>query len=256
MKATRLLHALATAAAVAGLAACSDLNTPSTISDANLATDLASSSGDAMATDVNQAVSNEVFGGFAAPAAASPAAASDTVSSSLSITRTKVCYDAQGAVVTCGQGASSMKITVTLDGSRSGPDFSGAVHRARTDSISGLGSGSSVRTHNGFGSSHDTTSFTHDGTTRDAVEASADSIVNLQFQLPHASHPWPISGQIIRNLNAMITITGKTNETRTISRRVVITFPADAQGNVSIQVGTLTCNLNLVTHKVTNCTGS
>jgi hypothetical protein len=37
---------------------------------------------------------------------------------------------------------------------------------------------------------------------------------------------------------------------------VVVTFPADAEGNVTIQVGTLTCNLNLVTHKVTGCTGS
>lgn len=253
MKPIRLAHALAAAAVVAGFAACKDALAP--ILDQDLAADIAASAGDAIAADVTEAVQNEVFGGFMAPdVAASPAA--DSVTHNFTVTRNRTCYNAQGAVVQCGQGTTSMKITMTMDGSRSGPDFSGAVHRARTDSIAGLGPNSTSRVHNGRGSSNDTTSFTRDSTTRKFAESATDSIINLTFTVPRPSNPWPVSGQIIRNVNATITFTGKVTGTRTISRRVVVTFPADAQGNVSIVVGALTCNLNLVTHKVTNCTGS
>ena len=252
MKRMRLAHALVAAAALAGFVACQDALAP--ILDSSLAADLASSAGDAMANDVAEAIGNEVFGGFNAPeVVASPAA--DSVTHTWSATRTRTCYNASGAVVTCGSSATSMKITLTIDGTRSGPDFSGAVHHTRTDSISGLGANSTSRVHNGRGASADTTSFTHDSTTRKFAETGTDSIINLTFNLPHASNPWPVSGQVIRNVNANITITGKINQTRTISRRVVITFPADAQGNVSLQVGTMTCSLNLVTHKVTACSG-
>ncbi len=81
-------------------------------------------------------------------------------------------------------------------------------------------------------------------------------MVALVFQLPRDTHPWPISGSVIRNVSATITITGKHNETRSITRRVVVTFPDDAQGNVSIKVNNMTCNLNLVTHHVAGCTGA
>jgi hypothetical protein len=54
-------------------------------------------------------------------------------------------------------------------------------------------------------------------------------------------------------VDATITLTraDNTTVTRTIDRRVVVTFPADAQGNVAIQAGDLSCTLNLVTHHVT-----
>jgi hypothetical protein len=252
---SRMRLALATLAAVtvAGLAACSDSTAPSSVSDTSLATDLASSAGDAIATDVTEMIGNEQFGGLNAATLA--AAAADT--STFTRTRTRTCYDAQGNVVTCGQGlTASIVVTLQLDGTRIGDGFTAIVHRQRHDSISGLDSGSTQRTHNGFGSSRDTTSFTRDSTMRTADIAAADTVADLVFQLPHASNPWPVSGQIIRNLNATFTVTGAQNSTRTISRRVVVMFPADAEGNVQIQVGTLTCNLNLVTHKVTGCTGS
>lgn len=241
------------ALAVAGLAACSNTTAPASASDTSLATDLASSAGDAIATDVTQMIGNEQYGGFNGPALAGAA----TDSSNFTTSRTRTCYGAQGNVVTCGQGLTySMVITLQLDGTRIGDGFTAIVHRQRHDSISGLDSASTQRTHNGFGSSQDTTTFTRDATTRTADVASADTVSDLVFKLPHASNPWPVSGQIIRNLNATFTVTGAQTSTRTISRRVVVTFPADAEGNVQIQVGTLTCNLNLVTHKVTGCTGS
>jgi hypothetical protein len=254
----RMPRTLATlaAAAVVGLAACSNDTAPAPASDASLAADLAVSAGDAIATDVNEMVGNEQFGGFNSQVA--PAFAAGAVdSSNFSRVRTRTCYDDGDTVVACGQGlTASMVITLQLDGFRIGDRFSAIVHRQRHDSISGLGSSSTSRTHNGYGSSQDTTSFTGDAIMRTAGIAASDTVLDLVFNLPHATNPWPVSGQIIRNLDATFTVTGATDRTRAISRRVVVTFPADAEGNVPIQVGTMTCTLNLVTHKVVGCTGS
>lgn len=246
MKTTRLLYALA---AVAGLVACTDVNAPSDFTDTQIAADLAASSGDAIATDIAQAIANE--GSFAgAPPFGAAGLAQDT--SSLTVVRTRTCYDAQDAVVPCGPGAVSMRVTAQIDGTVQRENFTGIIHRTRDMTITGLGSGSTTRTHNGVGTSNDTTTFTGTRGTRHAEESSSDSVVNLVFQLPHSSNPWPISGQIIRNVDATITLTrlDNTTVTRTIDRRVVVTFPADAQGNVAIQVGDLSCTLNLVTHRV------
>jgi hypothetical protein len=247
MKTTRFICALAT---VAGLAACTDLNAPSDLTDAQMAADLAASSGDAIATDIGQAVLNE--GSFAgAPAFNAAGMAEDT--SSFTVARTRTCYDAQDGVVQCGPGAVSMRVTVQIDGTVQRGNFSGIIHRTRDMTITGLGSGSTTRTHNGVGTSNDTTTFTGTRGTRHAEESASDSIIDLAFHLPHSSNPWPISGQIIRNVDATITLTRPDHSTvtRSIDRRVVVTFPPDAQGSVAIQVGDLSCSLNLVTHHVT-----
>jgi hypothetical protein len=253
MRRTQLAYAALAGLLLTGLVACSDSTAPATVSDSTLTADLALSAGDAIATDVSDLIGNEVFGGFNVPALDRMAG-----TDGFTRTRTRTCYDAQGNVVDCGQGlTASMVVTLALDGTHTGDRFTAIVHRQRHDSISGLGAGSTQRTHNGYGSSADTTSFTGDVNSRTAAIAASDTVLDLVFQLPHASNPWPVSGQVIRNLNATFTISGTKNETRTIARRVVVTFPADAEGNVSIQVGTtMTCTLNLVTHKVTGCTGS
>jgi hypothetical protein len=246
MTSTRLICALA---AVAGLVACTDLNAPSDLTDTQMAADLAASSGDAIATDIGQAILNE---GMFAGAAGMNAAGMVEDTSSLNVVRTRTCYDAQDAVVQCGPGAVSMRVTATIDGTVQRGNFSGVIHRTRDLTITGLGSGSTTRTHNGVGTSNDTTTFTGSRGSRHAEESASDSIINLVFHLPHASNPWPLSGQIIRNVDASITLTRSDNTTvnRIIDRRVVVTFPADAQGNVAIQVGDLSCTLNLVTHRV------
>jgi hypothetical protein len=248
MKSTRLICALA---AVAGLVACSDVNAPSDLTDTQMAADLAASSGDAIATDVGQAILNE--GSFAGAPGLERSAMAALDTSQIDASRTRTCYDAQDNVVTCGPGAVSMRVTATIDGTVQRGNFTGIIHRTRDLTITGLGSGSTTRTHNGVGTSNDTTNFTGARGTRFARESASDSIINLVFQLPHASNPWPVSGQIVRNVDANITLTRPDNTTitRTIDRRVVVTFPADAQGNVAIQVGDLSCTLNLVTHHVT-----
>jgi hypothetical protein len=126
--------------------------------------------------------------------------------------------------------------------------------------ISGLAGTETSRTHNGFGASNDKTTFvgTKDGVTltRVMTEVSNDSVQGVVFNLPHASNPWPVSGTIVRNTTGAIEVTlGDRTESRNFTRRVTVTFPADAQGNVTITINTRTCQLNLVTHAVTGCTG-
>ena len=87
------------------------------------------------------------------------------------------------------------------------------------------------------------------------TEASNDSVQGVVFNLPHASNPWPVVGTIVRNTAGSVEITlGDRHETRSFTRRVTVTFPADAQGNVTITINAKTCQLNLVTHAVTGCT--
>ncbi len=244
------------AAAIVSLAACSSgtATEPAAVTDASLSADLAVSTGDAIATDVSDMTVNEQFGGLSLQDAA---AATVVDSSSLTRVRTRTCFDAGGNVVTCGQGlTASAVVTLKVDGFRAGDGFSAIVHRQRYDSISGIADTATTRTHNGYGATADTTTYTRDTGTRVAQIASSDTAIAIVFRLPRATNPWPISGQVIRNVDATFTFTGATNTTRTVQRRVVVTFPADAEGNVPIQVGTMTCNLNLVTHKVTGCTGS
>ncbi len=247
---------VALAVAAAAITACSDSTAPATddVTDTSLATDLAASAGDAIATGVSDMIANEQFGGASADVAMDATASGND---NLTRVRTRTCFDAAGNVVSCGQGlTASALIELQVDGSRTGENFTAIVHRQARDSVSGIGSESTSRTHDGYGSSRDTATFTHDLTTRTAAIAASDSVLKLVFDLPHANNPWPVSGQIIRNVDATFTMTRGATKTRTISRRAVVTFPADAQGNVPIEVGTLSCTLNLVTHKVTGCTGS
>jgi hypothetical protein len=105
------------------------------------------------------------------------------------------------------------------------------------------------------GTSDDTVTIQREGLTKTVAESSIDSVINVVFNLPRDTNPWPVSGSIVRRVEATITITGPREETRTLSRRIEVTFPPDSQGNVTIQVGDVTCTLNLVTRRVTNCSG-
>jgi len=237
-------------AALVGVAACSDLTQPEGLTDLDVAQDLALSSGDAVVGDVLDLIGNEVFGGLGAPVAGARESPAELV-----VTRSRTCYDGSGNVQTeCNRlTTASMRIQWTVDGTRQTDNFTAAIHHARDATISGLLGEETSRTHNAVGTSDDTTSFQREGLNKNVAESSADSVRNVVFNLPHATNPWPVSGSIVRHVNATITITGPRTETRTVSRRVEVTFPPDAQGNVPIKIGDVTCTLNLVTRKVVNC---
>lgn len=246
---SRVCSSAVIAAAVLAFGACSDLLDPS-VSDLELAEDLAASSAEAIGQDIAEMIANEAFGSVAA----SPAEARGP--HDLTVSRSRTCYDANGdEQAQCDpETTASMRIQLTIDGTIQREHFSAIVHRTRDMVISGLLGQETSRTHNGVGTSNDTTTMTRGDRTRKVEESSVDSVVNVVFNLPHATNPWPVSGQIIRNVNATITVTGGDGtETRTISRRIVVTFPPDSQGNVTVQIGDVTCTFNLVTRRVANC---
>ena len=135
--------------------------------------------------------------------------------------------------------------------------FSGAVHRSATDTLKrNYTSGSETsRTHSGLQMSHDTTSFGNDSISRVHDEAAVDSIRGVTWDLPRLSNPFPISGSIVRTDTVHVIFTSPTRtQSKTEVKTVKITFPPiDAQGNVTLTIDGKSCNLNLVTHRVSNC---
>jgi hypothetical protein len=241
------------AAAALVLVACSESTSPAAVTDELIADDVAATSGSAIALDVQHMIGNESGGGFPSPVG--PAGSPPDVT----VSRSRTCYDASDAVQAACDAQTTAKVVIHMqvdgtvsDTTRDGGTFSGAIHRVRDETITGLLGTETSRTHNAVGTSDDTTSFSGSRGTRDATESSVDSVVNVVFNLPHSSNPWPISGQIIRNVEGSAEMTGANDTvTRTYTRRVVVTFNGTA--TVTIQVNDRSCTLNLATRRVTNC---
>jgi hypothetical protein len=272
MNRNRILGA-ALAGLTAAAVACSDSNTPSLVSEEELTEDIAVTSGDAIADDVAELILNENAAGLPT-AAPRPAFHLFGMPPGVTVTRTVTFYDALGneqdsydPVTTA-----SIAIEVTMDGSfsrtfegrRGTESMERAVHRDRSLVISGLEGEETSRTHDGVGTSLDSTTITFTGSgedavtvTREIVESAVDSVVGIVLNLPRSQNPWPVAGTIIRRVSAEFTITvGDRTETRSRNHRVQVTFPADDQGNVTIQIDDRTCTLNLVTHRISDCTTS
>lgn len=270
---TSQLSTIALVVAALGLAACSDSSTgvnAATLADSTITADVATSSGDAIATSIESMTANEASASLDVSTFASfNLVPSNSPNRTLTFDRTRTCYDANGAVVAgCSPLSSVRKIVthVSMSGSRSGTNtttggatvtWSGAVHRVGDDTITRNFNASNVevsRTHSGVGSGTDTTSFSTTDASRNMAEAFIDSVNAVTWNVPRSSNPFPISGSIVRRdtIHVVLTKSGSTT-TRDAVRRVEVDFPADAQGNVTIKVNDKTCSLNLVSHKVSGC---
>jgi hypothetical protein len=258
MMRTRAIHLVA-AAALAGLAACSkDSTSPSSlIDDTQVTADVASSAGDAIATDVTTMIGDE--GNVALPAPGINFDLFGAAADTLATTRSKTCYDVSHAVVTNCLPMSSVRTIafhVTVDGTRSATTFTAAVHRTRDWTLTRLFTASTetARQHDGVGTSHDTTVVTTATMTRTHAASALDSAIAVVFNLPRATNPWPASGTMVRVATVHVTFASATKQaTKDYTKRVEVDFPADAQGNVVLKIDSKTCNLNLVTHAVTSC---
>jgi len=264
-----IIPSMLAVAAVAGIAACSDSMSPGAASlttDQQVTADVAQSAGDAVVLDIQNMAGNETSVGLplAAPAGFQMFEDNDPgMPSGITVTRSRTCYDQNDAVISCTplSAVYSINFVVSLDGSFASyfdrgngttDTVQASVHRSRDWTLSGLHSTDSTRIHNGVGTAADTTYFSNKFRSRSAKELAIDSAVAIVVKLPRATHPWPISGSWIRNVNATVVVTANgSSNTRTVQRRVVVTFPADNQGNVALTVNGQACSLNLVTHKVT-----
>lgn len=256
---------LALAVAAAAFTACSDTTVPQLYDDAEVTEDIAASAGDAIAVALESMAANEAAG--ALPGIVSADLVGPT-SNAVTFNRTRTCYDANGAVVAgCSPLSSVRKIVtqVTVDGNRSGSrstdggkviTWSGAVHRESNDTLvrNFTADVEVSRTHSDLTVGNDTTTFSDGTVTRFVAEATTDSIKAVTWNLPRSSNPFPVSGSIVRVATVHVVVTrDNRTETRDVTRKITVTFPADNQGNVVLTINSKTCNLNLVTRVVSNC---
>ena len=260
------VQTVAVAVVAAAFFAGCDSTDPSVFEDATVTADLAASAGEAMAASIAEMTANEV-------AASMPMVmtADGSPANAVTVNRSRTCYDAADAVVaSCAPMSSVRKIVtnVTIDGTREGSrttaggtdaTWTGAVHRTMSDTIRRAFNTATPpveqsRTHSGVTTGNDTTTFTEGDFTRKASEFIRDTVKALRFDLPRSSNPWPAAGSIVRVTTVKVTVSkGTRSESRDMTRRVTVTFPPDAQGNVVLTINDTVCNLNLVTRRVTNC---
>ena len=256
--------AIAAVVAAAFVTGCESTD-PSVFEDATVTADLAASAGEAMAASIAEMTANQMAAGMMVVDADAPAG------NAITVQRSRTCYDAADAVVAnCSPLASVRKIVtnLTLNGTREGSrttnggneaSWTGAVHRVMADTIrrefnTATPPAEVSRTHAGITTGNDTTTFTEGDFTRKASESIRDTVKQVKFNLPRSSNPWPVSGSIVRVTTVKVTVAkGDRSESRDITRRITVTFPPDAQGNVVLTINETTCNLNLVTRRVTNC---
>jgi hypothetical protein len=259
MTSTRIALALA----VLTLAACNDATSTDSLFDDDAVTlDVAAAAGDDFAVMLGTMTDNETF------AAGGAEVAGGAATRSLDVSRTRSCYDEDGAEVAGCKPFSSVRMIVvdaSVDGSRSSSHvnragtmvtWSGAVHRVADDTTHRVFTDATEtsRVHTNIASGHDTTTFTDATATRMVAEAVLDSVRDLTFDLPRSSNPYPVSGSIVRHSAANVEISKDTKSvSKAVSHRIEVVFPADAQGNVTLDIDARTCQLNLVTRAVTNC---
>lgn len=134
--------------------------------------------------------------------------------------------------------------------------FASVVKPGKTFSITEADTASMVVTHgppiwhtwNGAGIAHDSSTYAVNNVTRIFAYTAADTAAALTFTLPHADNPYPTSGSFSRNLSIHITAGGFD---KTITRFAKVTF--DGSSTAVLQVGALTCSLDLVTGVVSGC---
>lgn len=260
---SRAVFRLATAAGLLGLWACSESTSPASLVDqATLTTDVASSSGDAIALDVSTLTGNESAVSLAvSPVPAAPAG--EAGQDSIVWTRSRTCFDSTGTSVACAPLSNVRKIVthwsfigVRDDTAENGAVFTGNVNRVADDTLfRNFTAGTETsRTHDGVAAGSDTSSFVGPNVTRTYDEAGNDSVNAVTWNVPRFNNPFPVSGKIVRNVSIHATFASATRSSTTdVTKRVEVDFPADAQGNVVLKIDNKTCNLNLVTRRVSNC---
>jgi hypothetical protein len=101
---------------------------------------------------------------------------------------------------------------------------------------------------NGAGARIDSSTYTVNGVERIFAYTAHDTAAALTFTIPRSENPYPAWGSISRNLELHFTAGGYD---KTITRSAKITF--DGTSVAELQVGALTCDLDLVTRVVSNC---
>jgi hypothetical protein len=272
---------LAAIAAVAGAVACSSdsaVAPGNTVADSEIDQTVAADMGESFADNASQYAENESFqenlsGGSSTFMATNVGSGAGTDSRTVTCDGPDangwfgcVAYTSRGLTITrqvrfWSGGSYALGWSHTLTDSvnhrwtRTGT-FESAVKPGKMFSINEADTASMVVTHgppilhtwNGAGVAHDSSTYTVGSVTRTFAYSAADTAAALTFTLPHAANPYPTSGSISRNLTLHVTAGGFD---KTITRSAKVTF--DGTSIAELQVGALTCNLDLVTGVVSGC---
>lgn len=131
--------------------------------------------------------------------------------------------------------------------------FTGAVHRTRNTTVSGLLGDETTRRWSGVGTSADTNTHRDFLSTRRYAGKSVDSLKAVVYPQPRLPGSYPLRGSTVRVVSYDVTSTGQSTERRSVDRRVVTTYNGTAEAR--IESGTLVCTLHLDTHRVDGCSG-
>lgn len=275
---------LLTAAALfltAGAVACSsDIAGPPALDDAQINADIASTSGDAVASQVTSFGDDVTAAGsfsMVAPSfsfnvgsgtrpslngisptctyASGRYTCSATTERGLSVTRSFAFYNAQGQTVQNWDSTvvESVNFQAQIDGNFSRDlVWNVAVHRTRNATVSGLISQKPQRTWNGVGAGADTISHVGLDGIRTLAGTAADTVTNVVMPGKAATSQVPLSGTIVVAVRYTASLQGATGTvSKDVQRRVVVTF--NGTNAAGLLVGTLNCVLHLDTHTVDSC---
>lgn len=229
--------------------------------------DVATSTGEAIATDVALLLSAEVdaIGVGGAPmmsltAETAPSGCtqqsdgrftcSSRTQGDVTWSRTFTFYD--GTTVQDGYDpvtTDSIVFETSVTGSASRGGYTAEFSRERHATLSGLDGEETQRTWNGAGASSRSETWTGDRGTRTYVVTSSDSVRNVVLNLPRAENPWPASGVVVHRVEMLATFSGAAGEgSREFSRRVQVTF--NGTSVVPLLINDRECELNLATRQV------
>lgn len=260
------------AATIMALGACSDTPAGPTQTPPTLNADIVNAVADGVGEDVHLMRDLNVglrtgllFMGAPAAAPDGPGCTYDAASgwhvcaatvlpSGLTILRQYAFYDASGTAMEKFDAAQTAAIRVKrqVDGTLSreveGGSITAEVHHARDMAVSGLQGDEQQRTWNGTGQSQIARTRISDANGTRHYEIKA-GVAIASVVVPHRNNqdldPWPLSGTITKQVTGTVTVNG---ETRTIERKVVITFNGTQFPTATVNGEPFT--LDLATRKV------
>lgn len=251
-----------------------------TVSDAEIEMGIAADAGDAVATSVDLMVQDEGAAGASARLTPAAGVSADVLTSAttatcggpdadgwyscdrttwrgLDLERQIRFWEGDATAPAWDPAATdSVNTRVTLAGTfhpTADPSKTVWVNRADTATMLVDRSGTTVlHVWNRVGVREDSASYVRALVTRDFHYTAHDTAAAVAFAMPRSEHPWPQSGTVVHAITTLFTATGGARDlTRTVTRRVQVTF--NGTETVPIQVGELTCELDLGTHEVSGC---
>ncbi len=138
---------------------------------------------------------------------------------------------------------------VVTDTANGGTTRTGTANRSDTATVRIVRGASPQHVWASVGVRIDTSTVVDRNGTRRYVVAASDTAASVAYAQPRSANPWPVSGTVTHNLRT--TWTGAQGATTTTTRRAVVTF--NGTQTASIQVGGLTCSLDLRTHRTAGC---